>query len=132
MPDWHDARLLERLVDRFAAPLWARSAVQVATMGEIGALTPEQKRDLLFIDLGTEISGGFLSEGRLHRGAQGIAGSIGHVYIGNAHAENLRLWQCPVACRPWPDARLSLRKDCAPRPMAEAACWPKRCAGPVS
>ena len=85
MPDWHDARLLERLADRFAAPLWARSAVQVATMGEIGALTPEQSRDMLFVDLGTEISAGFLSEGRLHRGAQGIAGSIGHVYIGDAH-----------------------------------------------
>ncbi len=87
MPDWHDARLLERLVDRFAAPLWARSAVQVVTMGEIGALTPEQNRDMLFVDLGTEISAGFLSEGRLHRGAQGIAGSIGHVYIGEARAE---------------------------------------------
>ena len=85
MPDLHDARLLERLVDRFAAPLWARSAVQVATMGEIRALTPEQSRDMLYIDLGTEISAGFLSEGRLHRGAQGIAGSIGHVYIGDAH-----------------------------------------------
>ena len=85
MPDWHDARLLERLADRFAAPLWARSAVQVATMGQIGALTPEQNRDMLFVDLGTEISAGFLSEGRLHRGAQGIAGSIGHVYMGDAH-----------------------------------------------
>lgn len=85
MPEWHDARLLERLVDRFAAPLWARSSVQVATMGEIGALKPEQNRDMLFVDLGTEISAGFLSEGRLHRGAQGIAGSIGHVYVGDAH-----------------------------------------------
>lgn len=87
MPDWHGACLLERLVERFAAPLWARSAVQVATMGEIGALTPEQSRDLLFVDLGTEISAGFLSDGRLHHGAQGIAGSIGHVYVGDAHVE---------------------------------------------
>ena len=84
MPDWHNARLLERLADRFAAPVWARSAVQVATMGEIGALTHEQNRDMLFVDLGTEISAGFLSEGRLHRGAQGIAGSVGHVYVGEA------------------------------------------------
>lgn len=85
MPDWHEARVLCRLVDRFAVPLWARSAVQVATMGEIGALTSEQNGDLLFVDLGSEISAGFLSEGRLHRGAQGIAGSIGHVYLGDAH-----------------------------------------------
>jgi predicted NBD/HSP70 family sugar kinase len=87
MPDWHDARVLERLADRFAAPLWARSAVQVATMGEIGALTSEQSRDMLFVDLGTEISAGFLSEGRLHRGAHGIAGRIGHVSIGDAHTQ---------------------------------------------
>ncbi len=87
MPDWHDAALLERLVARFAAPLWARSAVQVATLGETRALTPEQSRDMLFVDLGTEISAGFLSAGRLHRGAQGIAGSIGHVYSGGGNAE---------------------------------------------
>ena len=87
MPDWHDADLLERLVARFAAPLWARSAVQVATIGETRALTPEQSRDMLFIDLGTAVSAGFLSAGRLHRGAQGIAGSIGHVYSGDANAE---------------------------------------------
>jgi len=85
MPDLYNARLLERLVERFEAPLWARSAVQVATKGEVGALTPEQSRDMLFVDLGTEISAGFLSEGRLHCGAQGIAGSIGHVYVGDAH-----------------------------------------------
>ncbi|MCW6508773.1 ROK family protein [Lichenifustis flavocetrariae] len=84
IPDWHDARLVERLADRFAAPLWARSAVQVATMGEIGALTHAQNRDMLFVDLGTEINAGFLSNGRLHRGAHGIAGGIGHVYVADA------------------------------------------------
>ena len=124
MPDWHDARLLERLADRFAAPLWARSAVQVATVGEIGALTPEQSRDLLFIDLGTEISGGFLSEGRLHRGAQGIAGSIGHVYIGNAHADicgcgNVGCLQAVAGCEAIAQEGLRAATDGRSRVLAE-------------
>jgi predicted NBD/HSP70 family sugar kinase len=125
MPDWHDARLLERLVDRFAAPLWALSAVQVATMGEIGALTPEQNRDLLFVDLGTEISAGFLSEGRLHHGAQGIAGSIGHVYMGDAHAEvcgcgNVGCLQAVAGCEAIAREGLRAATEGRSRVLAEA------------
>ena len=125
MPDWYDARLLERLVDRFAAPLWALSAVQVATMGEIGALTPEQSRDLLFVDLGTEISAGFLSEGRLHHGAQGIAGSIGHVYTGDAHAEvcgcgNVGCLQAVAGCEAIAREGLRAATEGRSRVLAEA------------
>lgn len=124
MPDWHDARLLERLVTRFAAPLWARSAVQVATMGEIGALTPEQNRDMLFVDLGTEISAGFLSEGRLHRGAQGIAGRIGHVFTGDAHADicgcgNVGCLQAVAGCEAIAREGLRAATDGRSRVLAE-------------
>jgi predicted NBD/HSP70 family sugar kinase len=34
---------------------------------------------MLFIDLGSEINAGLISGGRLHRGALGIAGQLGHV-----------------------------------------------------
>jgi predicted NBD/HSP70 family sugar kinase len=88
MPAWNEAKLLERLIHRFRAPLWVRGAVQMETMGELGALPAEAGRDMLYVDLGTEISAGIVVDGRLHRGAQGIAGQIGHVYAGEAHTRS--------------------------------------------
>ncbi|MBB3937986.1 ROK family protein [Aureimonas phyllosphaerae] len=81
-PDWNESRLVERLAVRFGAPVFARSAVQTATMGEITALPPERAFDLIFVDLGPSISTGLVSGGQLLRGAQGIAGQMGHIYMG--------------------------------------------------
>lgn len=82
-PVWDRALAVERLVQRHRAPVWVRSLVQLMTMGELGA-SPASRRDLLFVDLGTEISAGLISDGRLHRGALGVAGRIGHISTGDA------------------------------------------------
>ena len=51
------------------------------TLGEVapGGLRPGTH--LIFVDLGAEISAGLISDGRLQRGAQGVAGRIGHVCV---------------------------------------------------
>ncbi|HET9018104.1 MAG TPA: ROK family protein [Acetobacteraceae bacterium] len=77
-PNWDQTLAVERLVQRHRAPVWVRSLVQLMTVGELGA-APESRRDLLFVELGTEISAGLISDGRLHRGALGVAGRIGHI-----------------------------------------------------
>lgn len=84
-PSWNEARLVERLALRFHAPAFVRSAVQTATLGETTTLAPEQGAQMLFVHLGTSIEAGIVADGRLLRGAQGIAGQIGHVYAGNGH-----------------------------------------------
>ena len=82
---WSASGVTERLMQRFKAPVWVRSAVQLETMGESGALDLAQGRNMLFVSLGREISAGFLSAGRLHHGASGVAGQIGHTYAGDGH-----------------------------------------------
>jgi predicted NBD/HSP70 family sugar kinase len=76
---WTQSRALERLVARHRVPVFVRSAIQMATMGEFGLSPPEASEDMLFIDLGSEINAGLISGGRVHRGALGIAGQLGHV-----------------------------------------------------
>ncbi|GGE03649.1 sugar kinase [Aureimonas endophytica] len=85
LPEWNAARVVERLAARFRAPAFVRSAVQTATMGEITVLAPERGAEMLFVDLGTSLSAGIVSGGRLLRGAQGIAGQIGHIHAGEGH-----------------------------------------------
>lgn len=85
-PSWNEARVIERLAARFGAPAFLRSAVQTATLGEITTLGPEQASEMIFIDLGPSISAGLVSGGRLLRGAQGIAGQMGHILAGDGNA----------------------------------------------
>ena len=73
------------LAEAIRAPIWVRSTVQMGTLGEVGALPPGRARDLLFVDLGAEITAGVVTAGRLLAGAQGSAGQIGHAYAGDGH-----------------------------------------------
>jgi predicted NBD/HSP70 family sugar kinase len=85
MPAWDEAGLLQRLVRRFQVPIWVHGSVQMETMGEMKALQGQRSGDLIYVDLGREISAGIVVDGRLNRGAQGMAGQIGHVYAGESH-----------------------------------------------
>lgn len=84
MPSWNDYPVVEHLVLRHKTPVKVRSSVQMMTLGELRAGTAAGARDVLFVDLGKEIAAGLVSDGRLHRGAQGAAGLIGHISAGEA------------------------------------------------
>lgn len=80
---WQGFPFLERLSMRFGVPIFARSGVQTMTMGEAKAGGGRGLSDIIFVKLGRSISAGLISEGRLHRGAQGAAGMIGHTRVGD-------------------------------------------------
>lgn len=79
---WQGFPFLERLSMRFGAPIFARSGVQTMTMGEAKAGGGRGLSDIIYVKLGRSISAGLISEGQLHRGAQGAAGMIGHSRVG--------------------------------------------------
>ncbi len=80
---WQGFPFLERLSVRFGVPIFARSGVQTMTMGEAKAGGGRGYSDIIYVKLGRSISAGLISEGRLHRGAQGAAGMIGHSRVGD-------------------------------------------------
>jgi len=79
---WQGFPFLEQLSIRFGVPIFARSGVQTMTMGEAKAGGGRGLSDIIYVKLGRSISAGLISEGRLHRGAQGAAGMIGHSRVG--------------------------------------------------
>jgi predicted NBD/HSP70 family sugar kinase len=91
LPSWGGSHVLKEIVDRLKAPIWVRSSVQMATMGELGAAGSDRNAELLYVELGTEIGAGLISNGRLHRGALGVSGQVGHVYTG---PENRSVCRC--------------------------------------
>jgi predicted NBD/HSP70 family sugar kinase len=79
---WSAGDLACELAARFGAPVWARSSTQMMTMGELLAGTGVGIRDLLFVNLSRSVTAGVVSDGRLHRGAHGATGLIGHMPTG--------------------------------------------------
>jgi len=61
------------------------------TLGELRAGSGRGARDMLFVDLGREISAGIVFDGQLYRGAHGGAGLIGHIATGE---DNTAICKC--------------------------------------
>ena len=79
--NWDSFSFVEELALRAGAPVWVRSGVQTMTMGEFKSGSGIGVEDMIFVKLGRSIGGGVISQGVLHRGAQGAAGMIGYTSV---------------------------------------------------
>jgi glucokinase len=78
---WRNVPLRDRMAKRFERPVTVDNDATAAAWAEhlIGA--GRGYRDLLFVGVGTGIGGGIVIDGRLIRGAHGLAGEIGHIIV---------------------------------------------------
>lgn len=81
MPGWDGYDVRARLRESLGAPVWVDNDVNVMALGELRAGAAIGERDVVVIKIGTGIGAGLISEGRIHRGAQGSAGDVGHVPV---------------------------------------------------
>lgn len=80
MPGWDRFDVPGVLTEAFGVPVLVDNDVNVMAVGERNVRWPDVD-DLLFVKVSTGIGAGVIAGGRVHRGAQGIAGDIGHVYV---------------------------------------------------
>lgn len=78
-PTWQHFPLIDMLTARYAAPVRLRSNVEAMALGERASGSGGDVSDMIFVKLGEAISAAVISDGHLHRGAQGGAGLIGHM-----------------------------------------------------
>src|SRR5690349_7604968 len=81
MPGWDGYPVRERLADRFDAPVWVDNDVNVLALGEWRSGVATGHDNVVVVKIGTGIGAGIIAEGRLHRGAQGAAGDVGHIQV---------------------------------------------------
>ncbi|WP_250214904.1 ROK family protein [Acrocarpospora catenulata] len=79
MPGWDGFPVPEWLGQRLGAPVLVDNDVNIMALGEHWARS--EVEHLVFVKIGTGIGCGIISERRLHRGAQGAAGDIGHIRV---------------------------------------------------
>jgi predicted NBD/HSP70 family sugar kinase len=82
MPGWDGYPIRDRLSGRFGVPTLVDNDVNIMAIGEHWMLD-EPVEDLLFVKVGTGIGSGLVLGGRIHRGAQGAAGDLGHIRVGS-------------------------------------------------
>lgn len=78
---WDGYQLREHLEQRFGAPTWADNDVNLMALGELRSGLARGVEDFVYVRVGRGIGGGIVSGGRLHRGAQGAAGALGHIKV---------------------------------------------------
>lgn len=80
MPGWNGFDVRAPFEERFQAPVWVDNDVNLLSFGE-RAQRQGRDRNLIYVKVGSGIGAGLLSEGHVHRGANGAAGDIGHVPV---------------------------------------------------
>jgi len=78
MPGWDSYDVAARLSRELPGPVLVDNDVNIMALGE-HATEYADVEHLLFVKVATGIGAGVISGGRLHRGAQGAAGDIGHI-----------------------------------------------------
>ncbi|GAB3064698.1 ROK family protein [Intrasporangium mesophilum] len=78
MPGWDGYNVPAHVRRAFDVPVLVDNDVNIMALGE-HALAHHDVEHLLFVKVATGIGAGIISGGRLHRGAVGAAGDLGHV-----------------------------------------------------
>ena len=80
MPGWDGYAVRERFAER-GVPVWVDNDVNVMALGELTAGCGRGVDDFVFVKIGTGIGAGIVVDGRIHRGAKGSAGDVGHIHV---------------------------------------------------
>jgi glucokinase len=78
---WRDVPLTALLEERLGMPVAVDNDVNCHALAEVALRAPPTRPSFLLVSIGTGIGGALVLDGRLHRGAAGLAGEIGHVVV---------------------------------------------------
>ena len=78
---WRDEPLRVDLEKRIGLPVVVENDANAAAWGEFTFGAGEDVADSLLVTVGTGVGGGIVLDGKLHRGAFGVAAEIGHMRV---------------------------------------------------
>lgn len=79
LPGWERFPLAQRLTQRYRVPIAVENDARAACWAEASTGAGRGKKNLAFVTLSTGIGAGFVFDGRLYRGARGVAGELGEM-----------------------------------------------------
>ncbi len=84
IPGWENTPLREQLQETFGAPASVDNDANVAALGEYRFGAGQGCASLLYVTVSTGVGGGWVLDGKIYSGADGMAGEIGHTVVDSA------------------------------------------------
>ncbi len=81
LPGWAGARPAEELRERLGMPVHLDNDANLGALGELVGGAGRGCSHLVYLQLSNGVGAGIVADGRLYRGAGGIAGEIGHITV---------------------------------------------------
>lgn len=78
---WEGVRLREQFEHAFGVRTHVDNDANVGALGELAYGAARNRRHVVYVNIGTGIGGALILNGRLHHGATGNSGEIGHIVI---------------------------------------------------
>ena len=82
LPGWEHPEVITSLREHLACPVLFENDVNLAAIGELVRGAGRGVRDFVLISVGTGVGMAVVLDGKLHRGASGLAGEIAYLPIG--------------------------------------------------
>jgi predicted NBD/HSP70 family sugar kinase len=82
MPGWQGLLPGEELERRLGVPVHVDNDANLGALAELQSGIARGRHDVVYLKIASGVGAGIVLGGRLHRGASGIAGEIGHVQVG--------------------------------------------------
>jgi predicted NBD/HSP70 family sugar kinase len=81
LPDWTGRHAGEELSRRLDLPVAVDNDANLGALAEVSLGAARGLSDVVYVMLSSGIGSGLVTGGRLHRGANGFAGELGHVFV---------------------------------------------------
>ena len=82
LPGWHGVNPAAELERRTGAPVIVDNDANLGALAEVRHGAARGHHDVVYVKLASGVGSGLVLGGRVHRGATGMAGELGHVRIG--------------------------------------------------
>lgn len=90
---WKNVHIVDEMKKRLAVPVYFDNDANVAALGEAWLGGGRGHRHILMVTLGTGVGGGVVIDGRIYRGANGMAGEVGHIVLEPVQGERCNCGQ---------------------------------------
>jgi glucokinase len=79
LPGWDDVPIVDMLEQRFSLPAFIENDANACALAEWYYGAGRGCKNMVFLTFGTGLGAGLILDGRLYRGANGLAGEAGHI-----------------------------------------------------
>jgi glucokinase len=81
LPAWRDVPIVALTEEGYERPAFLENDATAATAGEYRFGAAAGTRNMVYLTISTGVGGGAVTDGRLHRGAAGNGGELGHITV---------------------------------------------------